>query len=178
MQSVDELPKEGPASALMCLPDEADTTADCDGAKDIVAIIQAFKHDANASFSSRDCRVLYRLGEFAGNLLRNSRNLDRAHALYSQATISHKRSQALLDVAKVLSSEHRLDAIINIIVSQVLHRTGPDRTTAPDTWDWGLGTEIAGRGRSCGVRSFDYLPTDLVLMVCVCVCGVFRFPNC
>jgi hypothetical protein len=69
--AVDELPKEGPASALMCLPVEADTTADCDGPKDIVAIIQAFKHEASASFSSRDCRVLYRLGEFAGNLLRS-----------------------------------------------------------------------------------------------------------
>lgn len=117
-------------TALMCVPVEADSRPDANGPKDIVAIFQAFKENPNESFTTRDCKVLYRLGEFAcGNMLRNSRSVDRAHALYNASLQSHKRSAALLDVAKALASETTLDKVVGIIVSQVPELLDCDRCT-------------------------------------------------
>jgi GAF domain-containing protein len=99
--------------------------------KDVVAVFQAFKEGGapGESFSTRDCKVLYRLGEFAGNMLRNSRSVDRAHALYNASLQSHKRSAALLDVAKALASETDLNRVVGIIVSQVPELLDSDRCT-------------------------------------------------
>jgi hypothetical protein len=116
-------------SALMCVPVEADSRPDAGGTKDIVAVFQAFKEREGESFTTRDCKVLYRLGEFVGNMLRNSRSIDRAHALYNASLQSHKRSAALLDVAKALASETNLNKVVGIIVSQVPELLDSDRCT-------------------------------------------------
>jgi hypothetical protein len=113
----------------MCVPVEADSRPDASGPKDIVAVFQAHKEGPGESFTTRDCKVLYRLGEFAGNMLRNSRSVDRAHALYNASLQSHKRSAALLDVAKALASETALDKVVGIIVSQVPELLDSDRCT-------------------------------------------------
>jgi len=121
--------------ALLCVPVEADVRpgdgARGDGSsKDVVAVFQAFRDSTcSEGFSSRDCKVLYRLGEFAGNMLRNSRSVDRAHALYHASLQSHKRSAALLDVAKALASETDLEKVVSIIVQQVPELLDSDRCT-------------------------------------------------
>jgi GAF domain-containing protein len=120
---------QGAPTAMLCLPVEADHRADCSGTRDVVAIFQAFKLRAGESFSSKDARVLYRLGEFAGNMLRTSSKLDQAQALYNQSLTTHQRSSALLDVAKVLASETKLDSIVSIIVRQVPELLDCDRCT-------------------------------------------------
>jgi len=97
--------------------------------KDVVAVFACYKEGVGESFSTRDCKVLYRLGEFAGNMLRSSRSVDRAHALYNASLQSHKRSAALLDVAKALASETDLNRVVEIIVSQVPELLDSDRCT-------------------------------------------------
>lgn len=60
-------------------------------------------------FSTKDARVLFRLGEFVGNMLRTSSKLDQAQALYNASLTTSQRSNALLDVTKMLASETTLD---------------------------------------------------------------------
>jgi GAF domain-containing protein len=62
-------------------------------------------------------------------MLRSSRSADRAHALYNASLSNNKRSGALLDVAKALASEQRLDSVVSIIVSQVPELLDCDRCT-------------------------------------------------
>lgn len=121
-QLVDRVPY-----AYLCIPIEADSRSDCSGLKDVVAVIQC--HREQEPFHPREAKLLLRLGEFVGNMLRNSRSADRAHALYNASLQSHKRSAALLDVAKALASEIRLEHIVGIIVSQVPELLDCDRCT-------------------------------------------------
>jgi len=62
-------------------------------------------------------------------MLRTSRSVDRAHALYNASLQGHKRSAALLDVAKALASETDLNRVVGIIVSQVPELLDSDRCT-------------------------------------------------
>lgn len=116
-------------TALLCVPVEADHRSDCAGPKDVVAIFQAFRTEPHARFTNRDCRVLARLGEFAGNMLRNSSKLDQAQAMYNATLTTHQRSAALLEVAKALASETSLNSLVSIIVRQVPELIDCDRCT-------------------------------------------------
>ena len=118
-----------PIQSMICIPIEADRDAECSGSKDVVAVIQGIRYDNTHTFHTRDCKLLYRLGEFIGNMLRNSRSLDRANALFNQTMLSNKRNNALLDIAKLLASETKLDSIVSIIVSQVPELLDSDRCT-------------------------------------------------
>jgi hypothetical protein len=107
------------AVAMLCLPIEANHRADCSGGKDVVAVFQAYKLRSvdgkvpvNDRFSTKDARVLFRLGEFVGNMLRTSSKLDQAQALYNASLTTSQRSTALLDVTKMLASETTLDRYI------------------------------------------------------------------
>ncbi len=124
--------------AYLCVPVEADSRSDCTGPKDVVALIQAWRDNSTTNaptatpptaFTTTDAKMLLRLGEFSGNMLRGSRSADRAHALYNASLSSQQRSVALLDVAKALANETRLDSVVSIIVSQVPELLDCDRCT-------------------------------------------------
>eukprot|EP01006_Ploeotia_vitrea_P040268 TRINITY_DN66418_c10_g1_i1.p1 TRINITY_DN66418_c10_g1~~TRINITY_DN66418_c10_g1_i1.p1 ORF type:complete len:1178 (+),score=714.93 TRINITY_DN66418_c10_g1_i1:110-3643(+) len=134
-RDVDLDPTVGTASCMLCLPVVADSTADCTGPKDVLGIICAVKGKSQAdgasapTFNRRDCTALYRLGEFAGNVLRNAQKLDRARARYSETLTTQKKGVALLEIAKALGSENRLGPLVRLIVSQVPDLLDCDRCT-------------------------------------------------
>jgi GAF domain-containing protein len=119
----------GTAQYMMCLPVVADSTTDCRGPKIIVGIVVAVKAPGSAPFDSHDCTAFYRLGQFAGNSMRNAMRLDRAHKKYDQTRSYQQRSHALLDIAKALSSENRIGPLVSFIVSQVPELLDCDRCT-------------------------------------------------
>lgn len=50
--------------SMIVIPIEADATADCSGKKDVVAVLQAVREQqATPLFTTRDCKILYRLGK-------------------------------------------------------------------------------------------------------------------
>lgn len=104
-----------------CVPVEGDPQPNCSGPRDVVALIQLWKDPSVAAlaFSQTDMKLVLRLAEFVGNMLLRSRHADRAYALYNSSVSTQKRSSALLDVAKALSSETRLSDVVSVIVSQV-----------------------------------------------------------
>ena len=98
----------------------------------MVAIFQAFKLNAGDKFTAEDSKVMYRLGQMSCNMLRNSGKLDQAHKLYNATVSAHRRcavvcaiyvshfvlfvySEAvLLDIAKALASETKLESIVQV----------------------------------------------------------------
>jgi hypothetical protein len=116
---VDQVGERAP-SFYACVPVEGDPLPNCSGPRDVVALVQLFKEkEGSAPFSPTDLRQVQRLAEFTGNMLLRSRHADRAYALYNTSLSTQKRSAALLDVAKALSSETRLSDVVSVIVSQV-----------------------------------------------------------
>lgn len=129
VKEVDEIPGEGAPHAALYLPIVADSRVDCRGDKEVVAVLQAARVRNDRAFSARDTRLLKRVADFVGNLLKNSRMWDRAHAQYHMSVTSAKRSAALLEVAKALASETKLERLVSIIVSQVPELLDCDRCT-------------------------------------------------
>lgn len=124
-------------SALIT-PIEADSSPSCTEGTDVVAIVQCYRLLSNNDskkgndfehFHNNDITILKRLFGFLGNMLRHSRNVDRALAQFHTSLTSHKRSNALLDVAKSLASETKLDAVVSIIVAKVPELLDADRCT-------------------------------------------------
>ena len=115
----------------VCVPVEGDPQPNCSGPRDVVALIQLWKDPSPSAvpFSQTDLKLVLRLAEFVGNMLLRSRHADRAYALYNSSVSTQKRSSALLDVAKALSSETRLSDVVSVIVSQVPEMLDCDRCT-------------------------------------------------
>lgn len=126
---VDKDPTVGTAGAMLVVPVVSDSTPDCRGHKEVVGLIAAVKARGAGRFTARDCTALYRLGEFAGNTLRNAMRLDRANARYNQSLSMQQRGDALLDIAKALTQENRLPHLVALIVNKVPELLDCDRCT-------------------------------------------------
>jgi hypothetical protein len=114
----------------VALPIEGDPSPSCVGARDIVALVQVWRdREGSAAFNQSEVRQIQRLCEFVGNMFVRSRYADRALALYNSSVSTSKRSAALLDVAKALSSETRLSDVVSVIVSQVPEMLGEQHET-------------------------------------------------
>lgn len=139
-----------PPLYYVCVPVEGDPQPNCSGPRDVVALIQLFKEkEGSQPFSNVDLKLIQRLAEFVGNMLLRSRHADRAYALYNSSVSTQKRSAALLDVAKALSSETRLSDVVSVIVSQVPEMLDCDRCTLFFV-DKDRGELIVTRGASHG----------------------------
>lgn len=120
--AVDQDPMVGVASSLMCVPVLADSTPQCTGDKDVIGVIVGVRERGQPHFSTQDCTVMFRLGEFAGNSLRNARRLESSMK-------SQKRGKVLLDIAMALAKESSLEKLVSFIVSQVPELLDCDRCT-------------------------------------------------
>ena len=117
------------AGALMCLPVVADSESDCKGPKVVIGIVIAVKARGLEPFTTRDCTAMYRLGEFAGNTLRNARQLDNANERYRESVKLQARGRALLDIARALGAENRLAPLVSLIAGRVVDLLDCDRCT-------------------------------------------------
>lgn len=137
-----------------CVPVEGDPQPSCSGPRDVVALVQLFKDkEGGMPFSPTDLRQVARLAEFTGNMLLRSRHADRAYALYNTSLSTQKRSAALLDVAKALSSETRLSDVVSVIVSQVPEMLVSSNTSSTERSYICRKGAAAGEGRWGAVRS-------------------------
>lgn len=115
--------------AMLIIPLEADIKADASGGKETIALLQVSRHDAGQRFSTREVKLLTRLADFAGNLVKNSRSWDSAFASYNASVSVSKRNAALLEVSMALASENRLENLVSFIVSKVPELLDADRCT-------------------------------------------------
>lgn len=88
--------------AALIFPLDADTRSDCAAPTETVGVLQLVRQ---RPFSQSETRFAQRLCAVLGNLLKASRQADRANHLYQQTLVTHKRNIALLDVARALASE-------------------------------------------------------------------------
>lgn len=139
---------------LLMVPIECDPSGDIRGKREVVAVLQCYKRtsskdsttpspssspsssspsnslvSAERYFTHRQARLVCRIADMVGNVLRNMRTLDRVQELYTGSLLSHQRFASVLKVASVLMGENRLDHVVAIIVSQVPELLDADRCT-------------------------------------------------
>lgn len=120
----------GKPENMLCIPVHCDVKKDCSAPQKTIAVFQALRYAPNYTpFSDRDVKILVRLGEFCGNLIKNLATFDRIQNKYSSTNSALKRYRALVKVSKALASGVHLKSIVSTIVRQVPELLNADRCT-------------------------------------------------